>query len=102
MNKRAFYKEKVVSFKDHASKNEGKELFPLFSEWADSNGIYGVERQEIWRRARKMQPCRTIEIKENSDEFVRLNAVLDILLEADLKYLNKLMQKGAACEKEKA
>ena len=93
ITKRAFYKEKVVLFKDYAREYPDKELFPLFTEWADGTGLYGVDRHEIWRRARKLRPPEPLVIQENSEEWIRLHAVLDILLEADLARLNKLLEK---------
>jgi len=93
INKRAFYKEKFLLFKEYADRYPDKELFPFFNEWADSKEIYGIERHEIWRRARKLCPMKTITIVEGSEEDIRVRAVLDILLEADLARLNKLIEK---------
>lgn len=93
INKKAFYKEKFLLFKEHACNYPDKELFPLFNEWADVNEIYGIERHEIWKRARKLMPIKTITIVEGSEEDIRVRAVLDILLEVDLARLNKLIEK---------
>ena len=92
MNKKEFYKEQEGKFRDYASKFPDRELFSLFEEWAESKDIYGIDRHEIWRIARKMQPFRIITIKENSEEFVRVSAVLDILLQNDLARLNKMIE----------
>lgn len=93
ISKRVFYKEKVSLFGDYAQKYPDKELFPLFTEWANGNELYGIERHEVWRRARRLRPPQVLVIKEDSEEWVRLHAVLDILLEADLACLNKLLEK---------
>lgn len=93
IDKRAFYKEKFLLFKEYAKGYPDKELFPLFNEWADSNEIYGIDRHEIWIRARKLGPIQTITIVGGSEEDIRVRAVLDILLEAHLAYFNKLLEK---------
>lgn len=92
INKRAFYKERFSSFKEYTNRYPDKKLFPLFNEWADSIEIYGIERHEVWKRARKLGPIKTITIVEGSEEDIRVRAVLDILLEADLARLNKLIE----------
>ncbi len=92
-DKRDFFKEQAAKFRDFADKNPNRELFSLFQEWAESKDIYGEDRHEIWRIARKMQPFRTATIKENSDEFVRISAVLEILLQNDLTRLNNLIER---------
>ena len=92
ISKRVFYKEKVSLFREHALKYPDKELFPLFTEWADRNELYGVNRHEVWRRARRLRPPQVLMIKEESEEWVRLHAVLDILLEADLACFEKLLK----------
>lgn len=93
INKRTFYKEKVLLFKGYAEKYPDRNLLDLFDEWSESINLYGVEKYEIWRRARKLRGQKTITILEGSEEWIRLQAVLDILLEADLKYLHELMEK---------
>jgi len=93
INKRAFYKEKVALFKDYASRYPEKDLLELYNEWIAENDIYGIERHKIWKRARKLRKLEPIIIKEGSEEWIRLQAVLDILLEADLARLNKLIEK---------
>lgn len=92
INKRAFYKENVSLFRDYAREYPDKELFPLFTEWADGNELHGIERHETWRRARRLRPPQVLVIKEDSEERMRLHAVLDILLEADLARLGKLLE----------
>ena len=93
MKKNEFYKIQAEAFRDYADKNPKRELFSLFNEWAESKDIYGIDRHEIWKIARKMQPSRTITIKENSEEYARVSAVLDILLQNDLARLNKMIER---------
>ncbi len=100
-DKKEFYKEQAEKFRDYADKNPQRELFSLFNEWADSKDIYGIDRHEIWKIVRKTQPFRTITIKENSEEFVRVSAVLDILLQNDLARLNKMIERKRKREEKK-
>jgi hypothetical protein len=90
---RVFYGEKASLFKTYADGHAEKDLFVLFQEWADINAIYGVDRHKIWKRVRHIRGIKEIVIKEGSEEWIRLRAVLDILLEADLKCLYQLMDK---------
>ena len=92
-DKKNFYKEQAEKFRDYASKFPDRDLFSLFEEWAESKDIYGIDRHEIWKIARKTQPFRIITIKENSEEFVRVSAVLDILLQNDLARLSKMIER---------
>ena len=93
IDRRVFYKEKASLFKGHSASYPDKDLPGLYNEWADSNSIYGVDRHKIWKRVRHIRGRKTITIEEGSEEWIRLQTVLDILLEADLKYLHKLMEK---------
>lgn len=93
MDKRIFYREQAAKFRDYANKFPEGNLLSLFEEWAASKDIYGKDKQEIWRLARKLRPPEKILINENSDEFVRIDSVLKILLDADLKRLEKLIEK---------
>jgi len=94
MDKRPFYREQAEKFLDYASKSPNRELLSLFNEWCASKDIYGRDKHEIWKIARKIkEPMKPIVIKENSEELSRIDAVLDILLQADLKYLNELIEK---------
>lgn len=81
-------------------KSPDKELLSIFNEWCVSKDIYGRDKHEIWKIARKIRPQKPIVIRENSEELSRIDAVLDILLQADLKYLNELIEKRKK-EKEK-
>jgi len=100
MDKKPFYREQAEKFRDFADKNPDRDLLSVFNEWCNSKDIYGRDKHEIWKIARKIRPLKPLVIKENSEEFVRINAVLDILLQADLKYLNELIEKRKK-EKEK-
>lgn len=80
-------------FKEHLSKNPSCDLLSLFDEWCSANNIFGIDKHELWKRARKLGKRDTLIIKETSEEDIRLKAVLDILLEADLKTLHKLLEK---------
>lgn len=93
MDNKELYKIQAEAFRDYAGKNPKKELFSLFNEWAESKDIYGEDRHEIWKIARKLQPFRTLTISENSEEFTRISAVLDILLQNDLARVNKMIER---------
>jgi len=93
IDKRALYKEKVALFKEHAEKHPERDLLELYDEWIAENSIYGIDRHKIWKRARKFRKMEPMIIKEGSEEWIRLKTVLDILLDADLKYLHELMEK---------
>lgn len=49
-------------------------------------------------KIKKNSSQKVIVIKEGSEEDIRLKAVLDIVLEADLKRLDILMKKGGCYE----
>ena len=89
MNKHSFYREQAEKFRIFADKNPQGDRLSLFEEWAESKDIQGVDKHEIWRRARRLKPNKEIILGENSDGFVSISAVLDILLQNDLAYLNK-------------
>ena len=55
INKRVFYKEKVSLFREHVREYPDKELFPLFTEWADGNELYGIERHGVWAAVKKVK-----------------------------------------------
>jgi hypothetical protein len=101
INEKEFYKEQAEKFRDYASKFPERELFSLFEEWAESKDIYGIDKHEIWVIARKTQPFSTITIRENSEEFVRISAVLDILLQNNLARLNKMIERKRKREEKK-
>lgn len=93
IDKRAFYREKVALFKEHAEKHPERDLLELYNEWIAENDIYGIDRHKIWMRVRHIRGFKEIIIKEGSEEWIRLQAVFDILLEADLKYMNVIVEK---------
>jgi len=95
MSKR-FHREQARAFKNYACKSKIKDtsdLRTLFTDWAESKDISGVDKQEIWRLARNFAPEKIIIISEDSEEFVRLSALLDFLLVHDSTYFNKLAEK---------
>lgn len=93
MDKKVSCRNQILAFKEYAGRYPDQDLLPLFNKWADNNNIYGIDRQKIWKHARNLRPRKTLVIKEGSEEWTRLHAVLDILHEADMKYLNKLLEK---------
>ena len=93
MPKQSFYQEQANKFRDFSTKFPDRDLFSLFNEWAESKDIYGIDRHEIWGIARRFRPRQTRIIQEGSEEYIRLSAVLDFLLEVDLAYFNKLAEK---------
>lgn len=95
MDKRSFYKFQSETFREYAKKFPNKSnLLSQFNEWTESKDIYGTDKQEIWRLARKLQPNFQHTINENSDDFVRIDSVLKIILDADLKRLGALIEKS--------
>lgn len=92
MNKKTFYKIQAEAFRDFASKFPDKNSLSIFDEWAESKDIYGIDKQEIWRVARTLKPKKLRVIKEGGEEFVRLSEVLDILFDADMKRLEKMLE----------
>jgi len=100
MNKKPFYREQARQFKGCFEKFPNGDLLSLFDEWAESKDIYGRDKHEIWRIARKLKPVQIITINENSEEFVRIDAVLDILLQAYVKRLDRVMEKRKTKGKE--
>jgi hypothetical protein len=91
MNKRAFIKEKILLFKEYSTKHPDEDLLGLFREWAEANNIEWVIREQIWSKARKIRKRQVKVIQEDSEEWVRLQAVLEIVLEADKKCLDRLL-----------
>ena len=102
MDKKNFYREQAEQFRDYASKLPDRDLLSLFDEWAESKDIYGEDKHEIWRIARKFTPMKIITLGENTEDFVRISAVLDILLQNDLARMNKMIERQKKrLEKEK-
>ena len=93
MKKKDFYKIQAEAFKDYFNKFSDRELLSVYEEWSESKDIYGVQKEKIWKIARKPNKKNTRIIKEDSEEFMRLSAVLEIVLQADMIHLNKLLEK---------
>lgn len=91
MNKKTFFKIQAEAFRDFASKFPDRNFLSVFDEWAESKDIYGVDKQEIWNVARTLKPKKSKIIVEGGDEFVRLSQVLDILFDADMNRLGKMI-----------
>jgi len=91
MKKKTFFKIQVEAFRDFASKFPDRNFLSVFDEWAESKDIYGVDKQEIWNVARTLKPKKSKIIVEGGDEFVRLSQVLDILFDADMNRLGKMI-----------
>ena len=97
MDKRSFYKIQSEAFKDYASKFPNKEsLLSLFNKWAISKNIYGIDRHQIWLMVRELRPGKTIILKEDSEEYRRVQQVIDILHKEDLLFLESLINKKAS------
>ena len=93
MQRREFYKIQAESFRDYANKYPKGDLLSVFEEWSESKDIYGVDKEKIWKIARKPNKKNIFVIKEDSEEFMRLSTVLEIVLQADMIYLNELLEK---------
>lgn len=92
MKKEEFYKIQAESFRSYADKFPERSFLSVFDEWAESKDIYGIDKQEIWKIARTLKPKKCKVIQEGCDEFVRLSEVLDILFEADMNRLGKMLE----------
>ncbi|MDP8215994.1 MAG: hypothetical protein P9L98_01565 [Candidatus Kaelpia imicola] len=100
MKKKEFYKIQAKAFKDYFNKFSDRDLLSVFDEWAESKDIYGIDKEKIWRIARKPNKKNTFIIKENSEEFLRLSTVLEIVLQADMMYLNELLERKVKGKKQ--
>lgn len=80
------------AFRNYASKHPDKDLLHVFNEWADSKDLHGVDKEEIWKVARSIRKPEIRVISDQEEEFIRLHAVLEIILEADLELVNKLVK----------
>ena len=92
MDKHNFYIIQAKAFREYAVKYSEAKLFPLFSKWCCTKDIVGIDKEEIWRIARRMRTPERMIIEEGDEGFVRLSAVLDILLQTDLAYLGEIME----------
>ena len=92
--KRQFFKEQAEKFREYANKFPGGDLLSIFDKWADSKDIIGADKHEIWRIARTMRGKHFNIIKEESEEFVRLSTVLEILFEHDMERISTLARKN--------
>ena len=88
------YVIQAEAFRDFASKFPDKNFLSIFDKWAESKDIFGIDKQEIWKIARTLKPKKCKVIQEGSSEFVRLSEVLNILFEADMNRLGKMIEEG--------
>ena len=93
MGKKSFYRIQAEAFRDYANKFPEARLVDVFNRWTDSKDFCGVDRQEIWRVARRIRPKKFRVIEEGSQEFVRLAEVLEILFQHDSERLSELSKK---------
>ena len=47
ISKWVVYKEKVSLFREYAREYPDKELFPLFTEWADNIELFDIDKHEV-------------------------------------------------------
>ena len=87
------YHQQARAFLEYAGRNPQRDTLSLFNEWAFSKDFSAQDKHGIWMIVRKLKPSVPITITENSDEFVRVDTVLKIIFEADLKRLEKLIEK---------
>lgn len=86
------YEVQAEAFSDYANKYPDEELVTLFDRWSESKDMYGSDKVGVWRLARgsRKRPDRII--SEEGEEYMRLSAVLDIILQADLCHVNRLLE----------
>ena len=96
MNKRAFIKEKKLLFKEYANKHPDVNLLVLFRDWAEANNIEWAIREDLWREARKVRKHPVRIIKEDSEERVRSQALLELILKANKRRLHRLLEERKA------
>jgi hypothetical protein len=94
MEKEKYYDEQAEAFIDYAGKFSDVRPYDLFDGWAKSKDLGGVDREMIWAIVRPRIPKRKkIVIEENSDEWMRISAVLDMVLRWDLMELEMMLEK---------
>ena len=94
MDSNEFIRIQAESFIDYARKNSERDFVSLFQEWADSKDIFDLDREMIWRSVRNTGPRKERVIRESDEEFVRLSAVLDMLLEHDFSQAMQIIEKS--------
>lgn len=93
MDKKSFYREQAESFRDYAGKSPERDLLSVFEEWAESKGIQGKDRHYIWKIARSFRHNGKREIKQGSEEAVRIRELIQQVFCADIKRLKKIAEK---------
>jgi hypothetical protein len=86
------YVVQAEAFSDYANKYPDEDLITLFDRWSESKDMYGSDKVGIWRLARGSRKRQDRIISEEGEEYMRLSAVLDIILQADLCRVNRLLE----------
>lgn len=94
MNKKEFYKIQSEAFKDYAQKfSGGTSLLSLYTKWARSKDIYGIDRHQIWLQVRNLTPTKTLKIRRGTDMHYRLSSFLDYIHKIDMANLEEVLKK---------
>jgi hypothetical protein len=99
MDKDSYYKFQAEAFVDYITKLSTTNIYSTFIDWTDSKDIAEQDIENIWRIARKIKPTQEKIIAEESEEFVRLSTVLDMMLQRDLAKLELVLHKEEAVDK---
>ena len=94
MKRTQFYKRQAESFRDYAGKFPDLNLLSVFNKWADSKDLDGIDRQRIWKIARKIRKPEIKVISDTEEEFIRLQIALEIVFEADLAHVSNHLEKS--------
>jgi hypothetical protein len=87
------YEVQAEAFSAYANKYPEADLIALFEQWSESKDMYGSDKVGVWRLARCLRKRPERIISEEGEEYMRLSAVLDIILQADLNRVNRLLEK---------
>ena len=49
MDKKNFYKEQALKFRDYEKRFPKRDFFRLFEQWADSKDFTDEDKKEIWK-----------------------------------------------------
>ena len=87
------YAVQAETFSDYANKYPDADLITLFEQWSESKDMYGSDKVGVWRLARCSRKRQERIISEEGEEYTRLSAVLEIVLQADLAHVDRLLEK---------
>ncbi len=87
------YVVQAEAFSGYANKYPDADLIKLFEQWSESKDMYGSDKVGVWRLARRSRKRQERIINEDGEEYVRLSAVLEIILQADLARVDRLLEK---------